>query len=343
VTEAVERFTGPPQEWDRFVRGAAGWTPFHLYGWLRLVERLHGHECLALAVREGTGALAGVLPLVRVRSVLFGHFLVSMPFVNYGGPLGQPAAVRALVAHAVELAAAGGAHLLELRSRDALPLDLPVSHRKVTVLLDLPAGEPERLFGGFKAKLRSQIRRPQKEGVEVRFGRDQVAPFYQVFARHMRDLGTPAQPLALFEALAEEFGDAVWFGCGWYRGRPIAGGCGFRWGGEFEMTWASALLEHNLLAPNMLLYWAFIERAARESVTLFNFGRCTPGSGTHRFKLQWGSREAPLWWYQHAPGGGEAKTPSPDDRAFAWGPRLWRRLPVSLATALGPRLVRYIP
>jgi hypothetical protein len=109
------------------------------------------------------------------------------------------------------------------------------------------------------------------------------------------------------------------------------------------MTWASALTEHNRIAPNMALYWAFIERAVRDGVRRFNFGRCTPGGGTHRFKRQWGALDEPLWWYQHVPGGGVAATPSPDDSAYSWGPRIWKKLPLPLATALGPRIVRGIP
>jgi FemAB-related protein (PEP-CTERM system-associated) len=231
--------------------------------------------------------------------------------------------------------------LLELRSRNALPLDLPVSHRKVTVVLDLEGGDPESTFKRFDSKLRSQIRRPIKEGVTVTFGRDQVRPFFEVFAHHMRDLGTPTQPRALFEALAEAFGEEMWVGCAYRGGRPVAGGVGFRWGPEFEMTWASSLHAHSRVAPNMLLYWSFMERCVRQGVRLFNFGRTTPGSGTHRFKLQWGSREEPLWWYQRA--GQLAKTPSPDDARYAWAPRIWQRLPLPLATALGPRIVRGLP
>jgi hypothetical protein len=174
-------------------------------------------------------------------------------------------------------------------------------------------------------------------------GSDQVGPFSAVFARHMRDLGTPAQPRRLFEAIAEEFGDDAWFGCAYLGEVPIACGAGLRWGGEFEMTWASALVAYQRMAPNMSLYWAFMERAAREGLKLFNFGRCTPGSGTHRFKQQWGGRDVPLHWYQHAPGGREVHTPSPDDGAYSWGPGLWKLLPVGVATALGPRIVRGIP
>ena len=336
----VERFTGAAADWDAFVRAQRGWTPFHLTAYQRVISAVFGHETFALAARDARGALAGVLPLVRVRSRLFGHYLVSMPFVNYGGPLGSDDAVRALAAHAAGMAEADAAGLLELRSRIELPVDLAVSHRKITVVLDLP-DSAEKLMGLLKAKVRSQVRRASKDGVEVRFGADQVDPFFAVFAEHMRDLGTPAQSRRLFRELAAAFGDDIWFACGWLNGKPIAAGCGFRWDREFEMTWASSLRAFNTMSPNMQLYGAFMERAIAEGLTLFNFGRCTPGSGTHKFKLQWGSRDEQLYWYQLARG--SHATPSPDDAKYAWGPRIWKRLPLPVANAVGPRIVRSIP
>src|SRR5512143_992743 len=171
----VARFEGSAQEWDDFGRRMPGWTHFHRYGWRHAFGRVFSHECPYLAARDASGTLAGILPLVRVKSLAFGHYLVSQPFVNYGGPLGSDDAIRALVAEASDLAARGGVKLLELRSRIELPIDLPVSHRKVTVVLDLES-DADKTFKRFEAKLRSQVRRPIKEGVTVRFGRDQVAP-----------------------------------------------------------------------------------------------------------------------------------------------------------------------
>ena len=329
-------------EWNRFVRAQAGWTAFHLAAWKPLIEEIFGHQCHFLEARDEAGQLEGILPLVRVRSLLFGHYLVSMPFVNYGGPLGSEAAVKALVTKASELAADSGVKLLELRNRGPLPVELPVSHRKITVVLDLP-GEVETLRKNLGAKLRSQIKRPEKEGLTVRFGPDQVDPFFAVFAHHMRDLGTPTQSRRLFREIAARFGDEAWFGCVYQGEVPVACGAGFAWGGEFEMTWASSLRAYNKLAPNMLLYWAFMERAVQRRLTLFNFGRCTPGQGTHQFKRQWGSRDEQLWWYQQGRGNGAVATPSPDDGVYSLGPRVWKRLPLPLATALGPAIVRGIP
>src|ERR671919_1654883 len=112
----VDEFTGAPSEWDGFVRGQKGWSHFHLFAWKNVMARVFEHECIYLAARDQREQLAGVLPLVRVKSLFFGHYLVSMPFVNYGGPLGLDTAVGALVSRAANLARNDNAKLLELRS-----------------------------------------------------------------------------------------------------------------------------------------------------------------------------------------------------------------------------------
>ena len=163
MTLLVEPFSGAPAEWDAFVRAQPQWTHFHLFGWRTVMRRALGHEGVYLAARDPDGRLMGVLPLVRVKSLVFGHYLVSMPFLNYGGPLGSEAGVQALVAHAVAQAARERVGLLELRSRTPLLITLPVSHRKVTVLLDLTPGSPDTAWQGISPRLRSYVRRTQKE------------------------------------------------------------------------------------------------------------------------------------------------------------------------------------
>ncbi len=340
-TIQVQPFTGSVTEWNNFAAAQHGFTAFHRLEWSDVITRVHRNEVLALAARDVAGTLRGALLLARLKSAAFGHYLVSMPYLNYGGPLGDDDAVRALCEHANALAASQGVKLLEMRSARELPVDLPVSTRKITVVLALE-GNAESVFNKFKAKLRSQVRRPAKEGVEIRMGAGQVDAFHQVFARHMRDLGTPAQPRSFFRAIAELFGDDAWFATAWLKGQPIACGAGFRWGSEFEITWASSLREYNKVSANMGLYWALIERAANEGLTRFNFGRCTPGSATHTFKKQWGAEDETLWWYNQR-GSEGAGTPSPDSAKFRLAVKVWQRLPQAVTDTLGPMLVRSIP
>lgn len=334
-------YTGSPDQWNALVASQAAGTFCHWYGWKTVIERVFGHECRYLGAYEGD-TLTGLLPLVRVRSRVFGHYLVSMPFLNYGGPLGSAEAVRGLVAAAVEDARASRAKLLELRSTMPLEIDLPVSHRKLTVILDLPKTS-EELWKALSHGMRNKIRKPQKEKVEVRFGAAEVEPFWKIFSQHMRDLGTPTLPLAWFRAIQDTFGEDVWFACAYHQGTAIAGGCGFVSPREFELTWSSALNRYRDLRANVLLHYSFMDRAVTHGSARFNFGRSTPGSGTHDFKLQWGSRDEPLWWYQWAVGNAEAATPSPHDSAYAWGPRVWKKLPLALTNRLGPKIVRYLP
>lgn len=346
----VSLYEGSADEWDRFVQtqtGALRYTHCHLYGWRAVMQRALGHDAPYLvATDDSTGAIEGVLPLVRVRSILFGHFLVSVPFVNYGGPIGTLAAVRALLTHAAALAESDGAKILELRSRYDVGevAGFTVSHRKITVLMDSSGGS-EALWKRLPSKLRSQIRRPQKEGVTVQVGLDQARPFYRVFSRHMRDLGTPVMPWSFFQSVAHQFPDSALFAVAYYEGIPIACGGGFNWGSEaeteFEITWASALREYNRMSPNMLVYWELMKHVSDNGVNTFNFGRCTPGGNTHKFKTQWGTTDQSLWWYQHLAPGAQPMTEHSAGAGIAT--RLWRHMPLGVANVLGPRLVRLIP
>jgi FemAB-related protein (PEP-CTERM system-associated) len=338
----ISRLAAPPAAWDEFVAQAEGATYCHLAGWGRVMEAVFGHESIYLIAEDGSGAWRGVLPLIRVRSVLTGQHFLSLPYLNDGGPLGDEAARAALAAHAIELAERAGARLLELRARRPIPGPLNPVARKISVHLALPDSADELWERGFRAKLRSQIKRPMAEGMEIRFGPDQLEAFYGVFARNMRDLGTPVLPRRFFARIAETFPDQVIFGVVYHQSRAVGAGCGFLWRDEFEITWASTLREYNPLSPNMLLYWGLMAQVIPRGARRFNFGRCTPGSSTHRFKLQWGGAEMPLPWLQWpAPADGAAA--STDGRLMQLAAQSWRRLPLPVANFVGPVLSSHLP
>ena len=109
-----------------------------------------------------------------------------------------------------------------------------------------------------------------------------------------------------------------------------------------EIVWASSLREFNKFSPNMLLYARVMEEAVARGVGVFNFGRCTPGGNTHRFKLQWGGYDLPLSWPTWARGAASS-TPTPDKPAFRLATAVWSRLPLAVTNRLGPVLARQIP
>lgn len=326
--------------WDAFVAARPEGTFCHLSGWREVMLRVFGHRASLLAAVGPDGELTGGLPLVRLDSRLFGRALLSMPYLNYGGPIGTPEAQRALVEAAVDAARRQRARL-ELRNAAPIASALPARVEKVTVVLDLPDSAETLWKETIRAKVRSQIRRPQKEGLTARFGPGERGAFYEVFARNMRDLGTPVLPRSLFEALWRVFPDLVLFGAVYAGERPVAAGCGFLWRGEFEMTWASSLREFNPVSPNMLLYWEFMAHVIERGGRRFNFGRCSPGGGTHRFKLQWGGAEVPLPWVRWP--SPEGAGPAGEGRLLRLASRGWQRLPLPVANRLGPFLARRLP
>ena len=328
--------------WDRFVNASADSTVCHLFGWKQVMTKVLGHRCHYLAAVDDTGAWRGILPLVHVKSLL-GNYLISMPFLNDGGPVGDADAQRALVDHAVVRAKELGAELLELRSRAEVSGPVTSAYRKITVMLPLPTS-PEVLWEKtIKAKLRSQIRKPMKEGMTFRDGPGELDSFYRVFARNMRDLGTPVLPRAFFEEASRELGESMVFATVYAQsGLSVASACCFVWRDEMEITWASSLREFNHQSPNMLLYFKLMEIAVSRGIRVFNFGRCSPGGSTHRFKQQWGGTDVPLPWpsWHRDPGAG---VPTADSTMYRLAIAAWQRLPLAVANGVGSRISRLFP
>jgi serine/alanine adding enzyme len=333
---------GQEELWDSFVTSAPGSTFSHLAGWKGIMTDVLRHECHYLAAVDGAGTWRGILPLVHVRSLL-GNYLISMPFLNDGGPLGDTAAQQLLVEYALGEADRQGASLLELRARDQVPGPVTPTNRKISVHLALPPSVEELWRSILRTKQRTKIRRAVKEGMVFRSGSSELAGFYDVFARNMRDLGTPVLPRAFFDRLASIFGSRAMFANVYTsEGVPVACACCLRWRNELEVTWGSSLREFNHLSPNMLLYSRLMEEAIGEGIEVFNFGRCTPGGGTHAFKQQWGGRDVPLPWPSWYRQGGSG-VPTTSRPMYRLATKVWANLPVPIANRLGPMLARLLP
>ena len=70
--------------WETFVQDAPTATICHHFLWQSVIQAAYGHQSFYLLAREGK-QVQGVLPLVLVKSRLFGTSLTSMPFLDYGG------------------------------------------------------------------------------------------------------------------------------------------------------------------------------------------------------------------------------------------------------------------
>jgi FemAB-related protein (PEP-CTERM system-associated) len=331
-----------PGRWDSFIQERPDATGYHLWAWRGVFERAFGHPTTyLLASREGV--TTGVLPLVSFRSMLFGRFLVSLPFVNYGGVLAiDDASANALVARASSIATLRHARYVELRHRERRFDALVPKQHKVTMLLPLRSSVAQ-MWDALDRKVRNQVRKAQKSGlVALSAGIERLDDFYRIYAHNLRDLGTPVYARRFFEEVLCAFPERSGLVIVTHQNRPIAASVTWRWRDTVEVPWAGSLRAYNAMSPNNLLYWTIILGAIAEHARVLDFGRSTPNEGTFHFKRQWGAEPLPLWW-EYDLLRGSMPDNSPKNSRFRLAIETWKRLPLPLTNAVGPHLVRSIP
>ena len=338
-------------KWDRYVSAHPFGHPYALTGWGEAIACAYKHPVHYLMAFDEDQSLTGVLPLVHMKSRLFGNNLYSMPFADLGGVLADDENIEAaLINKACEIASEQGVSALELRQvkplSDVEQTEYSKQDRsidKVRMLLDLPE-TADQLMTSFKAKLRSQIRRPLKDGLDVKSGgRDLLNDFYRVFVENMRDLGSPVHAKNFIVAVLDNFKSSRLF-LVYKNDNPLA--CALVLGCRNALfnPWASSLRRYSRMSPNMLLYWSMLEYACDNGFRQFDFGRSTPQEGTYKFKQQWGAVEHPLYWEicsRQEPKLGVVKSADQKSR-FDLATRIWAKMPVRLTRVVGPRLRKNI-
>ncbi len=345
TAERISADRSPPAGWDEYVFQHPRASVYHQGAWPRFINEVFGQDAYFIHARDEAGRLTGVLPVIRQPGPLFGSSLTSLPYFNYGGALADTEAIAlALMQRAAELARDLKCRYLECRDTAQHEIGWSVRTDKVSMILDLPA-DADALGKALGAKMRSQIRRPDREQAIVRRGGiELVDAFYAVFARNMHALGTPVYPKRFFRELAKKFPDSVRLIVIETAGQPQAAGFLVLNAGRVEIPWAACLEGAKPRGYNMKLYWEVLSFAIEQGAKSFDFGRSTADSGTYRFKAQWGAKPLPLYWHRWEKSG----VPAPQASASQGGLRelvsgLWSKLPLRVANLLGPCISPRLP
>jgi serine/alanine adding enzyme len=312
--------------------------------WVNVFRDGLGHTPLVIETRRGART-TGILPLMFVRSTLFGRFLVSLPYLSTAGVVAEsPRTSERLVESAIDLARQLRVRYLELRHE--APIEHPALNAtyssKVHLRLALP-DFPGPLWESFKPSVRNLVRKGEKYKLTVHWGaRDLLDEFHHVLAVNMRDLGTPVYGRKFFRAILKQFPAHAEVCVVRYEGRPVAGGLLLHGKGVTEIPSASSLREFKHTSANMLMYWKILERCIERGQNVFDFGRSTIDSGTYQFKKQWGAEAHPTCWQYHLRFGSAVAMRSENPK-YQQLIALWQRMPVWLTRAIGPTIVRGIP
>jgi hypothetical protein len=333
----------------------------HDPAWAQVIKEAYDKEAFTFVRTDpATGEVKGMAPACFLASAAFGRSLVCLPYLDYGGILAQDGESEDLLRDKLVAEAQSRRAQLEIRSRDPL-CGLPTpKDEKVSMILSLTGEDivseggdwrgvsepqaPDALdadayWKSLDAKVRNQVRKAEKSGVTVVWGREErLDDFYDVFCVNMRDLGSPTHARGFFEAVLRHFPGAQ-IGTAHREGKCIGGLLRILWRNELAIPWASTLKEARIHCPNNALYWESIRFAFEQGCSRVDFGRSTRDEGTYRFKKQWQAQELPLYRYQFDEKGHFLEQSwHVAQGKLGWTRNIWAKLPLKLANSLGPML-----
>jgi len=336
------------QRWDNYVGNHPQATPYQKYAWLEAVCDAYPHKNASLIAFNTNNEVVGVYPAILMVNPFIKDTLCALPYCDLGGPLTDDTQIEQQLEKAIRSRfLKSSKSFIDIRT-NRVNNDVPVDFdkKKVRMLLDLPSSS-EELLASFKSKLRSQIKKAEKNGLAYTVGRDTklLEDFYRVYARNMRDLGSPAHSKKWFQSISEAYGEHHILSVVYKDDIPIGAGLVLRVSDKACIPWASTVRDYNRLAPNMLLYWSLLGHCADNGIRSFDFGRSTYEEGTYKFKKQWGAQPELLEWKKLYLSGEQefvvdSSNPHSALRTALEG--LWRKLPVSVSIAIGSRLRPYI-
>lgn len=337
--------------WDEFVDNQRQASPYHKMAWLHAVKNSYNYTYFAiLAECKESQEIKGVFPVVLMTTPFKGASLCALPYCDLGGPLANCSNTQEqLIQFAVQLTKKHNAHSLHVRASaidDETGTDMV--GKKVRMLLPLPDSS-ETLLASFKSKLRSQIRKAEKNGLTFQLGNNTqlLEHFYQVYCINMRDLGSPAHHKDWFSEIIACYGDNAIISVVYHENLPIGGGIVLFNQSVAAIPWASTVQAYNKLAPNMLLYWSLLAHCADKPIHTFDFGRSTFNEGTYKFKQQWGAKPSLLNWQRYLADGSildpeSTADTSPNSSLRERVENIWRKLPLPVTIFIGGKIRKYI-
>jgi FemAB-related protein (PEP-CTERM system-associated) len=324
--------------WDAFVSSSGQGTFYHLSGWRSLIEDNLHHPAYYLYC-EKNGDIEAVLPLVQVKSLLFGNALISVPFLVYGGPIASSSgALDEVVDAARGLAVELGVDHLELRNQGSIPGDWLPNDNYVTFRKAI-SPDPEKNLLAVPRKQRAMIRKGIQAGLKIEIDQD-TDRLYSAMLACKRNLGTPFFGSAWLRAIKEEFGDQVELTTITHRGRTVCSVMSFRYGNEILPYYGGGSDLARDLKGNDFMYWAVMERACQDGIEVFDYGRSMVGSGAYRFKKHWGFEPEPLHYQYFLVNTDSPPNLNPSNPRYRLLINAWKKLPLPVAGLIGPPIAR---
>jgi len=339
----IRLYTAADQgQWDDYVDQHPEGTLFHRTPWKMSIDDSFGHRSYYLIAENIDGSITGLFPLFRLKSFLFGNYLISVPFAELGGVLADDdETAEQLFEYAASLTRELKSDYLEIRSRKALP-GLKVKSLYYNFSREI-FPELEANLLAIPRKSRAAVRQGIKCGLVAEYGNHLFDQFYEILARNYQDLGTPVFPRSFFLNLLANHGEqAQIMVVKTIEGEPIATILIFFYRDRVIPYYAGSLNEFRKLSPNDFKYWELMKYGCENGYRVFDFGRSKEGAGSFDFKRHWGFEPESLAYQYYLNGIDELPNLSPTNPAYARKIAMWKKLPFFATKIIGPLVARYL-
>ena len=328
------------EDWDNYVTQTKNATFFHQSGWKEVVERAFGHSTYYLYA-EKNGKVTGILPLVHIKSLLFGNALVSNAFCVYGGIVANDESThQELDKEACRLAEELAVDYLEMRNRVQQIPNRPRKDLYVTFRKELDS-EEEKNLQAIPRKQRAMVRKGIKAGLKSVIDED-IERFFAAYSESVRNLGTPVLPKKYFQILRDVFKQQCEILTVELNGQLISSVMNFYFRDEVLPYYGGGTAYARAVKGNDYMYWEVMRRAVEKQVKIFDYGRSKIGTGSYKFKRHWGFEPEPLFYEYHLVKTDSMPDINPLNPKYQLFIAAWKRLPLKVSQFVGPYLSKYL-
>jgi len=324
-------------EWDEYVLKHPKATVYHMSAWGRAVSASMGHKCYYIYVKD-KGDICALVPLIYIKSKLFGNSLISVAFATNGGPIfNNSVALNILDGECRRLAEDLNVDYLECRNMEGIHDDWPTKHETYSTFRKTLSADNEENMKAIPRKQRAMVRKA------INFDLKAVIDplpnrLFAMYSESVRNLGSPVFPKKLFYCLKQEFGaNCEILTIETPEGQPVSSVMTFYFRDEVVPYYGGGTIEARAFAANDFMYWSLMSHAvSHKNSRIFDFGRSKNGTGAFSFKKNWGFEPKALHYEFILKEGGELPDINPLNPKYQLMIKTWKKLPLPIANIVGP-------
>jgi len=261
------------QKWDQNVDQLKG-SCFCYEAWKMIIENSYGVRLHFSEINDNQGKLVGLVLYYRSNN--------GTPFIVRKGVLSADGYVlEDVVREFIEVN--------ENAQKSGLTVEKLKITFKTTLIIDL-AGGIDVAWKKLRGETRTDIRKGIKKGLQASTGWDYFDEFYEIYKENMLYNGAVIHSKKFFEEVRDCLQERASLHVVLVN-RKVVAGLVVLWSKEVADIYLGAWdRDFTKFSPNSFNYWKVIELAAEKGVLTVDMGQSTVGSGTYRYKTNFGGK-----------------------------------------------------